>query len=206
MYNAVYVEVFGVENTSVVKDVALLVIGAVAGLLPWLLDKVGIEMPKPVYVGLLLLSVALVWWALVSLGWLEKIPFLQGRSMSLSNTILSFAVAGILLIIWLHLSERKAPQVVDWDTYKKDSIVGKTFRQERVIVDGHTFSNCVFDKVTLVYNGTAPFDLLHNEFIVPIQITSDRRDILGAFTAMQEFNKMNAAFGKQQSKPTDKKD
>jgi hypothetical protein len=38
------------EDSGLAKDFALLVVGVGFGVLPWLLDKVGIEMPRPIYV------------------------------------------------------------------------------------------------------------------------------------------------------------
>jgi hypothetical protein len=34
----------------------------------------------------------------------------------------------------------------------------RTFRNERVLLDGHRYTDCIFENVTLVYNGTALVD------------------------------------------------
>jgi hypothetical protein len=107
-----------VENSSVTKDgvakdIALLVLGAVAGLLPWLLDKAGIEMPKPVYVGCLFLCVILVWWALASLDWLGRAPLIRGRNISLANVILAFIAIFILILAVFPSSLAPMPEPSD---------------------------------------------------------------------------------------------
>lgn len=86
------------ENVS--KEIALLVLGAVIGVVPWLLDKMGIELPKPMYRVLLVISVLLIWWALARLRWIDRIPGIDTIKISLANALLS-AVA--LILLWLSI-------------------------------------------------------------------------------------------------------
>jgi hypothetical protein len=95
------------EEAGTTKDIAILVVGAVVGAVPWLLDKVGVEMPKLIYRIFLCISVLVMWWALAKLGWIEKIPGLSGRYISWANTFLS---AGALLFLWLTIKPMIAGQ------------------------------------------------------------------------------------------------
>lgn len=52
-------------------------------------------------------------------------------------------------------------------------VAGKTFRNERVELDGKEFRNCTFMNVKLVYNGRARAALIRNEFVNPPVLTSD---------------------------------
>jgi hypothetical protein len=52
---------------------------------------------------------------------------------------------------------------------------GKTFRNERVVLDGHKYFSCSFVNVTLVFNG-GPFGLEHNN-LEGVVFDSDRREI-----------------------------
>lgn len=80
------------------KEFALLVVGIFFGVIPWLLDKLGIEMPRTFYRALLCISIGMVWWSLVSLGYLDMVPPLKSKDISLGTAIIS-AVA--LMCVWL---------------------------------------------------------------------------------------------------------
>jgi hypothetical protein len=96
----------------------------------------------------------------------------------------------------LYLNYRNRPISPDaWAGYKKEAIVGKTYTQERVILDGHSFVDCKFDKVTLVYNGTAPFAFTHNTLIPPINVASDNPAVLNTLSAAIEFERLNRQLG-----------
>jgi hypothetical protein len=47
----------------------------------------------------------------------------------------------------------------EWYATPKTQIVDKTYKNERVELDGKSFTLCRFENVTFVYRGTAPFDL-----------------------------------------------
>jgi hypothetical protein len=53
-------------------------------------------------------------------------------------------------------------EVPQWSS-KKTPIVNKAFRNERVDIDGKSFSGCTFENVTFVYHGQGPFDLMHSQ-------------------------------------------
>jgi hypothetical protein len=43
-------------------------------------------------------------------------------------------------------------------------VVGRSYRNERVSLDGFSYAECTFTNVTLVFEGRAPFHLAANEF------------------------------------------
>jgi hypothetical protein len=59
------------------RDISILVLGVGLGVLPWLLDKVRVEMPQLLAMAFLFLSVVLIIGALIHLGWLKKLPYLS---------------------------------------------------------------------------------------------------------------------------------
>lgn len=52
-------------------------------------------------------------------------------------------------------------------------ITDKSFRSERVVIDGKEFRDCSFDNVTIVYNGTAPVKMIGNRFSGDLIMTTD---------------------------------
>jgi hypothetical protein len=49
-----------------------------------------------------------------------------------------------------------------WERAEKEIVRGKVFNSEEVPLDGHAYEDCTFNNVTFVFNGDAPFDLVHN--------------------------------------------
>jgi hypothetical protein len=147
-------------------------------------------------IGTLVAWVQAAIWAVVVIGFLYKVIW-GGQAMpnwAFSTRILIPVIAlGVIASGFsLYWNYRNLPLKPDeWKNYRKDAIVGQTFTQERVIVDGHSYSSCTFDRVTLVYNGTAPFDLVNNTFIAPIQIKSDNPVVMNTFSAAKEFERLN---------------
>jgi|GEM_PF-4642534 len=168
------------EDTGFAKDIALLVLGAVAGLAPWLLDKVGIEMPKPIYIGLLLLSAVLVGWALNSLGWIEKIPIFREKRIPLSTGV----IGGLVLSFsaWLLVRGSGAETKYDyrkWQSDKNEVISRKAYLNEAVELDGKTFDHCTFTNVTIVYHGLASTSLLEPTFQGTLALRTDNQAAKG---------------------------
>lgn len=148
------------QSTS--KDIAILVLGAIAGLLPWLLDKVGVEMPRPVYIIFLVASVVLVWWAIANLEWLEKIPQLRGKTTSLANCILAVVAVSALLFM-VYFTWREPNLGFKLPLTKKTLVLNKEFQNEEVPLDGYAYKNCKFKNVTFVWNGAKNWDLIDPE-------------------------------------------
>src|SRR5437899_10279366 len=103
------------------KEIAGLVLGAVLGALPWLLDKVKVEMPAPLVYLSLFVSVALIVWALINLGWLDGLPFCS-RKVSLGTAVLLclgvVACSAILFSLFPHKEPAEKPpleeQLMKW--------------------------------------------------------------------------------------------
>lgn len=168
------------EEAGFIKDLALLIIGAVVGMVPWLLDKVGIEMPKPVYIVLLLLSVALVGWALNSLGWIERIPLFREKRIPLSTGIICGAV--LFFSVWLLLGKIGADIKYDyrkWQSDRNEVISRKAYLNEAVELDGKTFDHCTFTNATLVYHGLASTNLIEPTFHGSLALRTDNQAAKG---------------------------
>lgn len=58
-------------------------------------------------------------------------------------------------------------------------ITGRTFRNEKVLLDGHKYTDCTFDNVTFTYNGTALVAFTHNTINGNIVIESDNPSVVG---------------------------
>jgi hypothetical protein len=116
------------------------------------------DAPIPFLVALLIVSV-LIWWAI---SWSYS-AILSGKNTQIetqdrqlsdykekfSGITLDEARAAISLI-----QKQKAEvshQATDAGPLVK--ITGRTFRNQRVLLDGHDYQNCTFENVTLVYNG-----------------------------------------------------
>lgn len=74
------------------------------------------------------------------------------------------------------------------------NILGKNFRNERVLLDKTSFISCKFSNVTFVYNGTGPFHLSHNEFS-GVWLVSENPSIEAALTAVQGLGFLRAGIG-----------
>ena len=46
--------------------------------------------------------------------------------------------------------------------YQPTVIVGKTFHNQEVLLDGYAYESCTFVNVTFVYNGTTPLQFAGN--------------------------------------------
>lgn len=78
----------------------------------------------------------------------------------------------------------------EWAQFHKIPIVAKTFMNERTLLDGYSYSNCTFINPRLIYNATAPFDLLNCTFKGTLLIGSDKPQIEGFIFALKELQFM----------------
>ncbi len=70
------------------------------------------------------------------------------------------------------------------DPYRPITVIGKIFRNERVVLDGHSYAHCTFANVTFVYNGTTPVQLSNNH-IQGCWVTSDTPAVIGAWALLR---------------------
>lgn len=70
------------------------------------------------------------------------------------------------------------------EPYSPRIVSGKTFRNERVPLDGIQYDHCIFENVTLVYNGTTAIRLENNRFMTLPGIDSDNPSVIGAFALL----------------------
>jgi archaellum component FlaF (FlaF/FlaG flagellin family) len=74
------------------------------------------------------------------------------------------------------------------DPYKPISVVGKTFRNEKVLLDGYAYSSCEFYNVTFVYNGTTTLQFSNNKVFGGLILASDNPAVLGTLAMTLGFN------------------
>jgi hypothetical protein len=73
------------------------------------------------------------------------------------------------------------------DPYHPISVVGKTFRNERVILDDYSYYNCPFDSVTFVYNGTTVVSLSDSKISGNVRFDSDNASVSVAWVFLEAF-------------------
>ncbi|MGA2978282.1 MAG: hypothetical protein ABSD76_01705 [Terriglobales bacterium] len=138
------------EQSSITKDVAILVIGIAFGAIPWLLDKMGIEMPKGVYLGLLILSVLFIGGALINLEWIDKLPWPGNRRMSVGTGIVINLM--LLAVLWVSVTGREKLDHPK-SSANLEAVYGRQFSNEKVVLDGRNYIDCKFDNVTFRWDG-----------------------------------------------------
>lgn len=108
----------------------------------------------------------------------------------ISKIALFFLIIGVMGAGVVYYKSRPSKTVdalhEKWGTTEKIPIIGKTFINERVLLDGHSYTNCTFQNVRLIYNGTAPFDLVNITFKGAV-IASDKPKIQGLLLIFKEL-------------------
>jgi len=66
-----------------------------------------------------------------------------------------------------------------------ETIAGKHYFNERVVLDGKSFKDCYFTNVTFVFNGTKPFSLTDSHFIGRPVATSENPVVMGSFVFLR---------------------
>ena|SRR5437773_2368247 len=98
----------------------------------------------------------------------------SGKGLPKWRWWLVFVIAVLALVASsanIYLSSNHDP--LKFSRTTKEKIYGKTFRNEKVLLDGKSFEKVIFENVTYVVNGTAPFDLVNCTFSGSIQISTD---------------------------------
>ena len=89
---------------------------------------------------------------------------------------------------WIGGAKLSAPQLAKWpEPYAPISVVGKTFKNEKVTLDGISYSGCTFENVTFVYNGTTPIQFTNNSVRGSIQMRTDNLAVGGALAWLAGF-------------------
>jgi hypothetical protein len=112
--------------------------------------------------------------------------------------LLVLAVVGVVIDYGLrHILSHQRRKVSDntlseaareWYATPKKPEVGKTFRNEQVLLDGRSFIQCKFINVTFVYKGEKPFDLRPgNEIQGNHNITADSPQLQGLVKLMHQL-------------------
>jgi hypothetical protein len=73
------------------------------------------------------------------------------------------------------------------DPYTPRIVSGKTFENEKVLLDGIEYDYCIFTNVTFVYNGTTSIRFTHNTVSGFVRIASDNPAVTGAFLFLYGF-------------------
>ena len=178
---------------GIVKDVAILTLGIVAGLLPWLFDKVGIEMPKPIFVGFLYLAIVLVWWALLSLDWIGHFPLIRGKQVFLSSAILSATAVVAIAVLSFHFIHPTTEFPYKSKPEASKYITHQTFINETVPLDDIGYSDCTFENVTFSYDGTTPIHFTHNVIRGSIMISTNNHAVFGMGALLKGLGMENAS-------------
>ena len=105
--------------------------------------------------------------------------------------VLLVVFATIVLLLREFVFSSRAPRpnaqlVSDVFSNEKRTVSDKHFVNERVVIDRKSFINCEFRNVTLVYNGTGPFDFINSHFY-GIFLSSDSPGIQGMTKLMYEL-------------------
>lgn len=110
--------------------------------------------------------------------------------------ILIIAVGIILIVKATGIVPETKTQFARWpNPYSPTSIIGKTYRNERVVLDGYSYSNCEFYNVTFVYNGTTPIQLSNNKVLGGMVLASDNQAVTGALMMATGFGLMKDDVG-----------
>jgi len=131
-------------------------------------------------------------------------PKIMNKGEWLSKVALGLVIIGIVLSGILYLGSLSSNKKIVMETAgpkwagEKKTIAGKTFRNERVPLDGFSYVNCKFVNVTLVYNGEAPYDLVGNTFVGSRWIETESPSIEAFVTLLDTFG----FIGKDVSTPT----
>jgi len=130
-------------------------------------------------IGLSALMLAIVQGAkdMIAPNWLpayfSKIPWSYAPIVLFIISVLIFAAKEFG---WIGLPQEtiKEVQFIKWpDPYRPISIIGKTFINETVVLDGYLYDHCTFTNVTFVYNGTTAIQFSSNKIHGLIKLNSD---------------------------------
>jgi hypothetical protein len=113
----------------------------------------------------------------------------------LANSIWAFTPLALVLIAtgilvgremgWIGKEKAPAIAFAKWPTpYKPIAVFGKTFRNEVVLLDGYSYTNCHFVNVTFKYNGTTMIFLSNNSLEGSVHVISDNPAVDGSYALL----------------------
>ena len=144
----------------------------------------------PIALSALIMAIRGEWSKNMTPTWLSK--FFSKTLWAYAPLVLILISASIFVakeLEWIGPSAKvtKEAQFIKWpDPYQPISAIGKTFRNEKVVLDEHSYSNCKFYNVTFVYNGTTAIQFNNNEIHGAV-LSSDNPAVNGAFVWMLSF-------------------
>jgi hypothetical protein len=118
----------------------------------------------------------------------------------ISSPFWAFAPLALVLLATLILVSREfgwigttdkvgSAHYMQWpNPYSPVSIIGKTFRNEKVLLDGYSYSHCEFYNVTFIYNGTTPIQFSNNKVLGTQNYMSDNPAVSGTVGWLQGFS------------------
>jgi hypothetical protein len=78
--------------------------------------------------------------------------------------------------------------------YKPIAIVGKSFTNEKVLMDGYSYVDCEFNNVTFVYNGTTAIQMVGSKIAGPIRFDSENPAVMGTILLLKGFGAIGDNF------------
>lgn len=129
------------------------------------------------------------------LGWLMTVPWW---------VVFGFALVSTMWLMWVSwprsaLTTKEFPPGQGSVFNREDLIAinGKFFSNERVVLDGKSFVNCVFEACTIVYNGSEKIWFSNNALRAPIQIQSDVPEIQRMMVFLHQLGMLAVPFRDQ---------
>jgi hypothetical protein len=123
----------------------------------------------------------------VSLNWVIIIGlFLLSFLLIVTTYLLSIWQKDLIQTSPVEIAETHEPQFIFNDAPLID-IRNRKYTNEKIILDGHSYTDCMFTNVKFVYNGTAPFRFTHNEVYGMPNISSGNPSVLMSFYLMEGF-------------------
>jgi hypothetical protein len=113
-------------------------------------------------------------------GWL-----IDGNVWAFAPVTLVILATIILGLRDLGFLKQKFPPSVDdkihfikfEDPYRPIVVVGKIFTNEKVVLDGYSYSNCTFENVTFVFNGMTPVTMINSKIGGLITLKTDNPSV-----------------------------
>jgi hypothetical protein len=132
--------------------------------------------------------------ALLGMDWKLVLGRVSMPHSQLREVLVLVAVVGSLAMSgvgWYRVSHYDP---LHFQSLKKEIVYGKSFRNEKVEIDGKSFQKCTFTNVTFVFHGLAPFDCINCQIDGSRWVESDSDSVAGAWMLIKfmDFMKPDA--------------